>query len=108
MPSYPPSGRMTAHCVVRVSLDARPLAYHHQLLVGPRGFLDPTVTFDYHAPYFRASRPYISIFILASAKHNLQWTNNRPAPTRRSFATAGEEPLAIRGSLQRTPGRVGT
>jgi len=69
MLSHPPSGRVTAHCVVRVSLDARPLPPALGLY-RPLGFLDPTVIFDYHAPYFRASRPYISIFILASAKHN--------------------------------------
>jgi len=75
MLSHPPSGRMTAHCVVRVSLDARPLVAVSLPALGlcrPRGFLDPTVIFDYHVPYFRASRPYISIFSLASAKHNPQ------------------------------------
>jgi len=71
MLSHPPSGRVTAHCVVRVSLDARPLVSPPALgWCRPRGFLDPTVIFDYHAPYFRASRPYISIFSLASAKLN--------------------------------------
>ena len=60
MLSHPPSGWV--HCVVRVSLDARPLVSPPALgWCRPRGFLDLTVTFDYPAPYFRASRPYISI-----------------------------------------------
>ena len=60
MLSHPPSGRVPAHCVVRVSLDARPLASPPALgLRRPLGFLDPIVALDYHAPYFRAYRPYI-------------------------------------------------
>ena len=79
MLSHPPSGRVPAHCVVRVSLDARPLPPALSLR-RPRGFLDPIVAFDYHAPYFRASRPYISIFSLASAKTPVDKYQNRPAP----------------------------
>ena len=100
MLSHPPSGRVPAHCVVRVSLDARPLPPALGLR-RPRGFFDPIVAFDYHAPYFRASRPYISIFSLASAKTPVDKYQNRPAPTLRSFATAGGGSLSICGSLQR-------
>ena len=85
MLSHPPSGRVPAHYVVRVSLDARPLAAVSPPALGlcrPLGFLDPTVIFDYHAPYFRASRLYISIFSLASAKHNpMDKYQNLPSPT---------------------------
>jgi len=71
----------------------------------PLGFLDPIVAFDYHAPYFRASRPYISIFSLASAKRNPRRSGQIPKSAlaysaKRSFATAGGGSLAIRGLLQ--------
>ena len=105
MLSHPPSGRV--HCVVRVSLDARPLASPPALgLRRPLGFLDPIVAFDYHAPYFRASRPYISIFSLASAKLNPSGQipkSARAYSAKRSFATAGGGSLAIRGLL---PGQL--
>ena len=108
MLSHPPSGRVTAHCVVRVSLDARPLAAVSPPALGlrrPLGFLDPIVAFDYPAPYFRASRPYISIFSLASAKRNPRRSGQIPKSAlaysaKRSFATAGGGSLAIRGLLQ--------
>jgi hypothetical protein len=91
MLSHPPSWRVPAHCVVRVSPDARFLVALLSPALGfyrPLGFPDGIT---HHAPYFRASHPYIPILTRASAKHN---------PRLRFAPAGGGGSLAFHGELQ--------
>jgi len=91
MLSHPPSGRVPLR-----GFTGRP-TYHHQLLV-----LEVFYTRQSHLTITRltSALPVHFRFHPGVRETQPQWTNNRPAPTPRSFATAGGGSLTIRGSLQ--------